>query len=192
MINLTNSVTNGQKAAIDASPLILYQVADPITVYQTEQFNLSTSVTNIYFEDLYNVSLKIKVPFQIEFLNSSKIGTEFNDETDEILYHIGDLSVSFNFQLTLVYNVTSDTIETLVLPEVEVTFYFENGISASIESKSSIEISFRGKKITTTTTSLRPIPTGTIEPPPFLELLIFLIPLAAFTLTVFIFRKLKL
>ncbi|WP_455143113.1 hypothetical protein [Candidatus Hodarchaeum mangrovi] len=192
MINLANSVTNGQKISIDASPLIVYQVADPITVYQTEQFNLSISVTNIYFEDFYNVSLKIIVPSQIEFLNSSKTGTEFNNETDEILYHIGNLSVSYNFQLTIIYNVTSDNIETLVLPEVEVTFYFENGISGSIKSSSNIEISFRGKKITTTTTSLRPIPTGTIDPPPFIELLIFIIPLAAFTFVVFALRKLKL
>ena len=192
MLNFSNSATNGQKLSINASPLILYQVADHITAYQTEQFNLSISLTNIYFEDFFNVSLKINVPSQLEFLNSSKIGTEYNNETNEIFYHIGDLAVSFNFQLTLIYNVTSDAIQTLVLPEVEVTFYFENGISGTIESQSSIEISLRGKKITTTTTSIKPIPTGTIEPLPFIELIIFLIPIVAFISAVFVLRKLKL
>ncbi|MHA1213840.1 MAG: hypothetical protein ACTSR2_10015 [Candidatus Hodarchaeales archaeon] len=180
------------RSDISANPLILYQVADPTSLYQTDQLNVSISLTNIYFQDLINVSIETKVLSQVEFLFSSEENIEYDNETNQISYFVGNLAVDQKILLTLTYNVTSEKIESVTLPDVQVSFVFQNGITGTVKSSSEIEIFFKGKKTVSTTASLKPIPTGTIPPPPFIELVIFSLPILAFAFTILIYRVLKL
>ncbi|MHA1974913.1 MAG: hypothetical protein ACTSW1_18095 [Candidatus Hodarchaeales archaeon] len=183
---------NSVRSDIAANPLILYQVADPTSLYQTDQFNVSISLTNIYYQDLTNVSIEIKVLSQVEFLFASEENVEYDNETDKISYLVGNLAVDQKIHLIITYNVTSKAVETVTLPNIKVNFMFQNGITGTIESSGEIELFFKGQKVISSSTSLKPIPTGTKSPPPYIEFVIFSIPILAFAFTILIYRVLKL
>ncbi|MFW9903609.1 MAG: hypothetical protein ACFFFH_04705 [Candidatus Thorarchaeota archaeon] len=174
---------------------------DTHTVYHAEQFNMSLLILNVYgFEEILNVSIIVKIPEELEIISTNIPDLDTSNVTDELNYGFGDLSIDGMIRFRISYNVTSTETKSIALESVKVTYQLENGISGSVMSNTE-DIGLRGKKLTTTTESLQPIPVGviselnlgfiTIPSSPFFSVIGYLIPLLFFGMSIVVLRRLR-
>lgn len=185
-----NSGIKGSASTTSTIPIQIYQVANPLTVYQRDQLNISLSITNTYFQDVYNISVSVEIHNDLEFLFSSEPGvnTTFVNDSTKIDYTFGTLKVNGIILFSLTYNVTSSNTISIELPSMEVSFELQNGIAGSHFSNG-VTVFLKGKRFETTTNILPPTPKGEIDAPIFLILAGYSIPIVIFALSAFILRR---
>ena len=171
--------------------LKVHQIANTDIAYQADQFNVSLSITNVYgFQDIHNVTMTVKIPAEIEFLKSSEPGLKIENDVDKFDYDFGTLPIDENIQFSAVYNVTSDQTMSITIQPVNVSYQLENGIKGYVLTNTE-EIGLRGKRITTTTPSLLPIPSGNILAQPIFSIIGYILPLIAFSMSIIVFRRIR-
>ncbi len=170
--------------------LQVYQVANPLEVYQTEQFNVSVSITNVYFEDVLNMTATTSIPNELELLSSSIPELDLENNSEDFYYNFGPIALNQNINFTLTYNVTSEAIKTLTLEGLNVSFRLQNGIE-SYRITNQIDILLKGERDVTPIKPLKPIPTGTIPAEPILSIFGYLIPLIIYGFSIIIMRRFR-
>jgi hypothetical protein len=190
-LSITHS--RGITSANTSDPLIIFQIANPLSVYQSEHLDISVSITNNYFQEILNVTVKGKTPSELEFLSSTIHDFGGGNITDEFEHDFGKISVNENINFTVTYNVTSPDPKTISLTRVNVTYTLLNGIETFQLSNPStaIEILLKGKRETTRTDTRSPIPTGSIPAHASLSVLGYVIPLLAYAISIIILRRLR-
>ena len=181
---------NGNSSNITVVPLQLVQVADPLTAFKADQINVSISIANVYFQDILNVSMEITIPSEVEFVNSSVSNLEIEKDAEKFDYTFGTIQVEKKVMFSFTYNVTTSDSRSMTLQPVNVSFQLLNGISG-YELSNSEEILLKGERVVTTTESLLPIPRGEIPANPILPIIMYLLPLIAFSISVVILRRIK-
>ncbi len=195
--------SSSHSSGIAVKVLQVHQVVNTLTVYQAEQFTASLSITNVYgWQDTFDVSIKVKIPQEIEFLSSSEpdLDLKIENDTDEFDHNFGTLRIYETIHFSVDYNVTSAQTKSITIQTVNVSYRLENGITGFVLSNTE-DIGLRGKRLTTTTESLLPIPKGErseldlgvlkIPAIPFLSIVGYLLPLIAFSMNVIIFRRIR-
>lgn len=184
-------INNTTTASTNQHPLFqFYQVVNPLEVYQTEKFNLSISITNIYFEDVLNASFQYQIPEEIEYLSSTLPELEYNNETETLNNKFGIISVNQNIQFSITYNVTSSDTKAITLPGINVTCLLQNGIKATRISNE-VNIFLKGEPDITEEEILKPIPSATISAHPMFSVLGILFPLLAYGISIVVMRRLR-
>jgi hypothetical protein len=184
---------NGNSLTITADPLSLYQVtnAPDNSVYQKDQFNLIVSITNReqipYVE---NVTAFVQIPPELEFLSSSIMDLEVEEDASEFNYNFGRLKIGQNVNFSVTYNVTSDVAKTITLRRVNVTFRVLETVD-DFQVSETIDMLLKGPRDLTTTVSIAPIPSGTIPAHPILSVIGYLLPILAFGISVVILRRFR-
>lgn len=186
-----------------ASVLQAHQVVNTLTAYQAEQFTVSLSIYNVYgFDDVYDVTMNAKIPQEVELLSSSEpdLNSRIENLTDEFDYYFGTMSIDEIFYFSAIYNVTSAETRSIVIPIVNVSFRLENGITGFSLSNQE-EIGLRGKRLTTTTELLIPIPEGEltmidlglikIPAIPILSITGYLLPILFFSMSTIVLRRIR-
>lgn len=184
-----NSGINGSASTTSTNSIQIYQVANPLQVYQNDQLNVSLSITNTYFQEILNVSVSVEIHDDLEFLFSSEpdLNTTFVNDSTEIDYTFGTLELNGVILFSLTYNVTSSGIKSIEIPSIKVSFETQNGPDDKYSN--SVSVFLKGKRIETTTTILPPTPKGEIDAPIFLILAGYSIPIVIFALSAFIMRR---
>ncbi|MFX1284419.1 MAG: hypothetical protein ACFFB5_12225 [Promethearchaeota archaeon] len=193
----SNSHPSG--AAVDV--LQVHQVVNTLTAYQADQFTVSLTIINIYsFKDVLDVSMRMKIPKEVEFLSSSELDLEIKNDSEEFNYNFGTLKIDKSIHFSITYNVTSAETKSVTIEAVNVSYRLENGIIGWILSNTD-SIGLRGKKETTTTESLLPIPKGKINEIdfgifkiptiPFLSVIGYILPLVFFSISIFVLRRIR-
>ena len=171
---------NGFVNNIEASPIQLYLVANPDTLYQRDHFNMSLSITNVHYEEIPNIFIEITIPNDLEFLDSSVLDLEVEENATELTYNLGTLDLDENVLFTIVYNVTSpNTKNPLTLPGANVSYQLINGIS-SYQISNSVDVFLKGVRETTETNTLPQSPEAKYEAEDFLILIAYVLPIIAF------------
>ncbi len=181
---------NSHPSDVTVVPLQLIQVANSLTAFKADQINVSISITNVYFQDILNVSMTVTIPSEVEFLNSSATDLEIEKDAEKFDYTLGTLQVEKKAIFSITYNVTSSESISITLQPVNVSFQLLNGISG-YELSNSEEILLKGERIVTTTQSLLPIPKGKTPANPILPIIGYLLPLIVFSLSVVVLRRRK-
>jgi hypothetical protein len=182
--------SNGYTREIQAGPLQHYLVANPEEVYQRDHFNMSLSITNIYFEEVLNVSIHVTIPSEVEFINSTISDLTVENESLEFDYQIGTVAVDEKLLMSFEYNVTSPSTETINFVGVNVSFKLLNGLS-TYEITNSVNILLKGVQIDTDTGTLPPKQIGTIKADDIIIIMAYLLPIMFFGLSVVIMRRLR-
>ena len=182
--------SNGYTNEIQAAPLQHYLVANPEEVYQRDHFNMSLSITNIYFEEVLNVTIHVTIPSEVEFLNSSISDLTVENDSLEFDYQIGTIAVDDKLLMSFEYNVTSPSTETINFVGVNVSFKLLNGISA-YEITNSVNILLKGVQIDSDTGTLPPKQIGTIKADDIIIIMAYLLPIVFFGLSIVIMRRLR-
>lgn len=182
--------SNGYTNEIQAAPLQHYLVANPEEVYQRDHFNMSLSITNIYFEEVLNVTIHVTIPSEVEFLNSSISDLTVENDSLEFDYQIGTIAVDDKLLMSFEYNVTSPSTETISFVGVNVSFKLLNGISA-YEITNSVNILLKGVQIDSDTGTLPPKQIGTIKTDDIIIIMAYLLPIVFFGLSIVIMRRLR-
>ncbi len=180
-------------AQINAAPPVqAYQVASPLTVYQGDQLNASLSITQVYFEEIYNVTINTAILKEVKFLfsNIPALDADITNETDEFTYNFGILDVDEKILFTATYNVTSSDTKEVFLPSFNVTFQLRNGEERFVETNL-IQIFLRGERETSETESLKPTPFFNIPADPFFSIIGLTLPLFAFAISIAFMRRLR-
>lgn len=196
--------SSSHSSGIAVKVLQVHQVVNTLTVYQAEQFTMSLSITNVYgWQDTFNVSITVKIPEEIEFLSSSEpdLNLKIENDTDEFDHNFGTLRIDETIHFSVNYNVTSDQTKSITLQSVNVSYQLEDGLITGYLLSNTQDIGLRGKRLTTTTELLLPIPKGErseidlgglkIPAIPFLSTVGYLLPLIAFSISVIIFRRIR-
>ncbi|MHA2244084.1 MAG: hypothetical protein ACXADY_03875 [Candidatus Hodarchaeales archaeon] len=186
-----------------AKVLQAHQVVDTLTAYQTEQFTVSLSITNVYgWQDILNVSITVYIPEEVEFLYSSESDLDqiIESDTDRFDHNFGTLRIDETIHFSANYNVTSDQTKSITIRTVNVSYQLENGIIGNILTNTQ-EIGLRGRKLTTTPESILPIPIGKrseidlggfkIPAIQFFSIVGYLLPLMVFSMNIIIFRRIR-
>lgn len=176
--------------------LQVHQIANTLIAYQGDQFNVSLSITNVYgFQDIHNVTITIKIPSEIEFLNSSEpdLDPKIGNDTEEFNYDFGTLLIDEKIHFSVTYNVTSAETKSITLQAVNVTYRMENIGWDYVLSKpdEGLEIGLRGIRVFTTTPSLLPLPSGEIPAQPILSIIGYILPLIVFGMSIIVFRRIR-
>lgn len=195
--------SSGYSSGETAYVLQVHQGVDKHTVYHAEQFKVSLSIRNVYgFEDITDVSINVKIPQEVEFMSSSneKLDPQIDKDTEEFDFSFGKLPVDGVISLSIIYNVTSEETKSIAITSVNVTYKLENGITGSVLTNTE-DIRLSGKKITTTTEELLPIPQGTrdeidlglikIPATPVLSITGYLLPLIFFSISIIFLRRIR-
>jgi hypothetical protein len=192
LILIYSSVTqiSGNIQSIEANPIKTFLLAKPETVFQGDHFNVSLSITNMYFEDILNVSLNMAIPEEIDFVNSTLEDLVVSDNATELNYDYGKLEVDTNIIITSIFNVTSSDTKTIVIEGINVSYRHINGIS-SYTISNNVDLLLSGEKSKVITTSLAPLPSGTIPPSEILIIFAYVFPIVAFVVTAFILRRIR-
>ena len=191
------SYSSGEAATV----LQVHLGLDTHTVYHAEQFSMSLSILNVYgFEDVLNVSINVQIPEELAILSTNFPDLNTSNVTDDLNHTFGLLSIDEMIRFRITYNVTSTETKSVSLQSVRVNFKLKNGISGFVMSNSE-NIGLRGKKLTTTTASLQPIPVGeiteidlgfiTIPVSPFFSVIGYLVPLLFFGMSIVVLRRLR-
>ncbi|MFX0052722.1 MAG: hypothetical protein ACFFAJ_04600 [Candidatus Hodarchaeota archaeon] len=184
---------NGNPLSVTVDPLSIYQVtnAPDNSVYQNDQFNLIVSITNReqipYVE---NVTVYVQIPSEFEFLTSSIMDLEVENDTSEFSYDFGQLKIEQNVNFSVTYNVTSDEAKTITLESVNVTFRVLETVD-DFQLSETINMLLKGPRDLTTTVSIAPIPSGTIPAHPILSVIGYLLPILAFGVSIVILRRFR-
>ncbi len=188
-LGLNNGI-KGNASTTSTIPIQIYQVASPLTVYQRDQLNVSLSITNTYFQDIYNVSVSIEIHNDLEFLFSSEPGvnTTFVNDSTQIDYTFGTIEVNGIILFSLTFNLTSSDTISIELPSMKVSFELQNGIVGH-QFTNGVTVFLKGKRIEITTTIIPQTPKGEIEAPIILILVGYSIPIVIFALSAFILRR---
>jgi hypothetical protein len=165
-------------------------VANPESAYQNDHFNMSLSMTNIHFEEIYNVSLNFDVPTGLEILKSSVLDIGTENDSSERNYPIGSLDVDEIYLFRVEYNVTSSDTKTLTVEGINVSFRLENGLSSFIISNT-VNILLKGEQVTTESKTLPEIPTDFAPPDDSIIYLAYILPIFVFGISIFILRRLR-
>ena len=192
LVLIHSSITqiNGNAQKTEANPIKTFLLANPETLFQGDHFNVSLSITNMYFEDIINVSLNMVIPDEIEFINSTLEDLVVEKDATELNYDYGKLEVDKNIIITSVFNVTSSDTKTIVIEGINVSYRHINGIS-SYTISNNVDLLLSGEKSKFITTSLAPLPSGTIPPNEILIIFIYVLPIAVFGVTAFILRRIR-
>lgn len=195
------SSSHSSGGAIDV--LQIHQVINTLTAYQAEQFTVSLTIYNVYgFKDVLDVSIKVKIPEEVEFLSSSEpdLDLEIKDDSEEFDYNFGKLRIDESIRFSVIYNVTSAETKSVTLEAVNASFRLENGITGWVLSNTE-SIGLRGKQLITTTESLLPIPKGEINEIdfgsfkipiiPILSIIGYLLPLVFFGVSIIFLRRIR-
>ena len=182
--------SNGYTQEIQATPLQHYLVANPEEVYQRNHFNMSLSVTNIYFEEVLDVTIHVSIPNDVEFINSSISDLNVENDSLEFDYQIGTIAVDEKHLITFEYNVTSPSTETINFEGVNVSFKLLNGIS-DYDITNSVNILLKGVQINTNTATLPPKQIGSIKVDDIVIIVAYILPIVFFILSVVIMRRLR-
>ena len=195
------SSSHSSGGAIDV--LQIHQVINTLTAYQAEQFTVSLTIYNVYgFKDVLDVSIKVKIPEEVEFLSSSEpdLDLEIKDNSEEFDYNFGKLRIDESIRFSVIYNVTSAETKSVTLEAVNASFRLENGITGWVLSNTE-SIGLRGKQLITTTESLLPIPNGEINEIdfgsfkipiiPILSIIGYLLPLVFFGVSIIVLRRIR-
>ncbi|UCE14186.1 MAG: hypothetical protein JSV04_03165 [Candidatus Heimdallarchaeota archaeon] len=183
--------SHGYPSNVDDKVIRVYQVANRKTVYYTEQFNVSISIVNEDFWPVVNISLKVVIPSEAEYISSSRpdLDLEIEEDAEEFEYNFGTIDCDEKILFSVTYNVTSTKVKTITLEAVNVTFERLNGIQ-DFSLSESVDIGLRGKLETTTTTTLRPLPLGEEPAHPIFSVVGYIIPLIAFSISILVYRRL--
>ncbi|MFX0122068.1 MAG: hypothetical protein ACFFAE_00375 [Candidatus Hodarchaeota archaeon] len=184
-----------------ANVLQVHLGVNPRTVYHGEQVTMSITILNVHgFENVLNVTIKVKIPEELELLSSSAPKIDLENVTDELNHNFGNLLIDEVISLELIYNVTSTETTSLTLESVNTTYQLKNGIKGFVLSNTE-DIRLSGKKITTTSESLLPIPIGEINEvnlgiikipaTPFFSVLGYLFPLLFFSISIIVLRRIR-
>jgi hypothetical protein len=190
-ISITQS--SSKTSIITSDPLLVYQIANPLSVYQSEHLDMSVSITNYYFQQILNVTVKGEIAPELEFISSTIHDFEGENVTDEFEHDFGKLSVNGNINFTVTYNVTSPDPKTINLKKVNVTYTLLNGIETFqlAEPTTPIEILLKGVRETTRTDTRSPIPSGSIPAHDSLSVIGYVIPLLAYAISIVILRRIR-
>lgn len=167
---------------------------------------MSLSIKNVYgFEDVLNVSINVKIPEELE-INSTFIDNtiltdlDLENVTDELDHDFGLLPVDNTIRFKIIYNVTSTETKSIAIPSINITYRLESGITGFVKSNSE-DIRLSGKKLSTTTESLLPIPIGTINElnlvfmkfpaASFFSFIGYLFPLLSFSMSIIVLRRIR-
>jgi hypothetical protein len=183
---------NGHPLTTNTIPVQIYQVASPLTVYQSDQLNASVSVTNTYFEDIINITISGEIPSDLEFLFSSEpdLDSTIENDSEEFEHHFGSLLTNEILLFSITYNVTSSGTKQIELPSMNISFQLQNGIDGYLLSNG-VTVFLKGEREFTTTTTLPPLPKGTIQAPLFLIAAGYMLPIVVFGLSVLIMRRFR-
>jgi len=181
--------SNGYPQEPQASPLQHYLVANPEEVHQRDHFNMSLSITNIYFEEVLNVTIHVTIPNEVEFIKSSISNLTVENDSTEFDYQIGILPVDEK-RLMIFVNVTSPSTETINFEGVNISFQLLNGISTN-DISNSVNILLKGVNIDTNTATLPPKQTGTIHVDDIVIIAAYLLPIVFFGLSIVVMRRLR-
>ncbi|MHA2073113.1 MAG: hypothetical protein ACW97X_00675 [Candidatus Hodarchaeales archaeon] len=189
ILGSTNGI-NSSASPTSTIPIQTYQVANPLTVFQRDQLNVSLSITNTYFQAIYNVTVFVEIHEDLEFLFSSEpdVNTTFVNDSTKIEYPFGTLEVNGIILFSLTYNVTSSETKTIEIPSMKTSFELQNGIPGN-QFSNGVSVFLKGKRIETRVTTLPPTPKGEIEAPLFLILAGYSVPIIIFALSAFILRR---
>lgn len=184
---------NSVPLAITVDPLTVYQVANPDSVYQNDQLNLIVSITNSKeFENVENVTVLVRIPSEIEYVSSSIVNLEVENDANEFIYDFGTLPENQNINFSVVYNVTSAETKTITLESVNVSFIIPRlNFERDFQLTEPIDILLKGERDVTTTESIAPIPSGTISANPILSIIGYLVPLLAYVMSIIVLRRLR-
>ncbi|MHA1444260.1 MAG: hypothetical protein ACTSR4_05865 [Candidatus Hodarchaeales archaeon] len=182
--------SSGYTKEIQAAPLQHYLVANPEEVYQRDHFNMSLSITNIYFEEVLNVSIHVTIPSEVEFINSTFSDLTVENDSLEFDYQIGTIAVDEKLLLSFEFNVTSPSTETISFEGVNVSFKLLSGFS-TYEITNSVNILLKGIQSDTNTGTLPLKQIGTIKADDIIIIMAYLIPIMFFGLSVVIMRRLR-
>jgi hypothetical protein len=191
------SYSSGEAAIV----LQVHLGLDTHTVYHAEQFNMSLSILNVYgFEDLLKVSINVKIPEELEIISTNLPDLDTSNVTSELNHTFGLLSIDEMIRFRITYNVTSTDTKSIAIQSVKVSYQLKNGISGFVMSNTE-DVGLRGKKLTTTTALLEPIPVGeltaidlgfiTIPSSPFFSVIGYLVPLLFFGMSIVVLRRLR-
>lgn len=161
---------------------------------------MSLSILNVYgFEDILNVSITVKIPEELELL-SSVPALDLENVTDELNHDFGLLPIDEMIRFKIIYNVTSTETKSIAIRSVNVTYRLRNGIRGDTSSNTE-DVRLSGKKLTTTTESILPIPVGKITEfdlgfmkvpaAPFFSILGYLFPLLFFSMSIIVLRRIR-
>ncbi|MHA2237510.1 MAG: hypothetical protein ACXAB2_03950 [Candidatus Hodarchaeales archaeon] len=155
------------------------------------QVNGSVDKINAYYEEIPNITIKITIPTELEFLNSSVHGLNVDGDATEFSYDLGSLELDEKVLFTVVYNVTSNIVKNpLTLQGANVSYQLLNGIS-SYHISNSVDISLRGVRAVTDTNTLPQLPEPTNEAEDYQILIAYILPIAAFGVSVVVLRRLR-
>ncbi|UCG02354.1 MAG: hypothetical protein JSW11_22550 [Candidatus Heimdallarchaeota archaeon] len=174
---------------------------DTTTVYHAEEFTLSLSIENVYgFEDIPEISLRFKIPTEVEILSTSVPELDIENITDELYHEFGLLPIDEMIRFRIVFNVTSTEVKAISIQSVNVTYRLMNGITGFI-AQNSEDIRLSGKKVTTKTEPLLPIPIGLIDEidfvfakipaAPFFSIIGYIFPLLFYSLSIIVLRRIR-
>lgn len=184
--------TNGHPLTTNTIPVQIYQVASPLTVYQNDQLNASVSVTNTYFEDITNITISGEILSDLEFLFSTEpdLDSTIENDSEEFEYHFGPLQSNEILLFSITFNVTSSDTKQIELPAMNVSFQLQNGIDGYLLSNG-VTVFLKGKREVTTTTTLPPLPKGTIQAPLILIVAGYMLPIVVFGISALIMRRFR-
>lgn len=182
---------NGSVDNIEASPIQLYLVANPDTLYQRDHFNMSLSITNVHYEEIPNITIRITIPNELEFLDSSVLDLNVEENANELTYNLGSLNLDENVLFTIVYNVTSpNTKNPLTLAGANVSYQLINGIS-SFQISNTVAVFLKGEQVVTDTSTLPQLPESKEEAPDLLVIITYILPIVVFSFSVVILRRFR-
>ena len=180
-------------------PIQAYQVAassssTSLSAYQGDYINSSLSITQIYFEEVYNVTIETEILDSLEFLYSTEATLdeeiEADNETESFSYNFGILDVDEKILFTATYNVTSPDPKEIELPSFNVSFILRNGEERYIETNT-VQVFLRGEREVPETESLPTIPRIEIPAHPIFSLIGFSLPLITFSVSIIFMKKIR-
>ncbi|PWI46666.1 hypothetical protein CEE45_15680 [Candidatus Heimdallarchaeota archaeon B3_Heim] len=171
-------------------PFQLYMVASPEAAYQNDHFNMSLAITNIHFEEILNVSLQFEVHEDLEFIKSSELDLEAENDSSEMDYTVGTLEVDEIYLIRLEFNVTSSDTKTITVEGITVNFQLLNGLSSFVISNS-VNILLKGEQVTSQSNTLPPLPSDLTPPDDSLIFFAYILPIVMFGISVFILRRIR-
>lgn len=171
-------------------PFQLYMVASPEAAYQNDHFNMSLSITNIHFEEILNVSLQFEVHEDLEFIKSSELDLEAENDSSEMDYTVGALEVDEIYLIRLEFNVTSSDTKTITVEGITVNFQLLNGLSSFVISNS-VNILLKGEQVTSQSNTLPTLPSDLTPPDDSLIFFAYFLPIVMFGISVFILRRIR-
>jgi hypothetical protein len=182
---------NSYSENINDKALQAFLVAYPDDLHQGEHFNMSLTISHDYFDDIFNVSLKVEIPEEIEFVDSSMGDLEVDKNASEFQYNSGIFRVEDRkIFFTVEYNVTSNLTKQVTLPVVNVSFLLRNGHPDWVISNTA-SILIKGEEAETETTTLRLLPEGDIPPNDLLIIAAYLIPITICGISIIYLRRLR-